>query len=109
MRWTSWAVRPNEPSGFRGRRFIEPCFGIGHNLSLICQLTSEDIKHHFISPSACHCRLIIPVLSNRFLRTSLKPPLLMLQSMCHTLVSRTVSSPLLYRRPPFGLLWCHVQ
>ena len=27
---------------------IEPCFGIGHNLSLICQLTSEDIKHHFI-------------------------------------------------------------
>jgi len=29
------AVRPNEPSG------------IGHNLSLICQLTSEDIKQHF--------------------------------------------------------------
>ena len=29
-------------------RIIEPCFGIGHNLSLICQLTSEDIKHHFI-------------------------------------------------------------
>ena len=28
--------------------FIEPCFGIGHNLSLICQMTSEDIKHHFI-------------------------------------------------------------
>ena len=27
---------------------IEPCFGIGHSLSLICQLTSEDIKHHFI-------------------------------------------------------------
>ena len=25
--------------------FIEPCFGIGHNLSLICQTTSEDIKH----------------------------------------------------------------
>ena len=44
---TSWAVRPNEPSGFRGRRVIEPCFGIGHNLSLICQLTSEDIKQHF--------------------------------------------------------------
>ena len=50
-RWTSWAVRPNEPSGFRGRnwRFIEPCFGIGHNLSLICQLTSEDTKQHFIN------------------------------------------------------------
>ena len=27
---------------------IEPCFGIGHNLSLIGQLISEDIKHHFI-------------------------------------------------------------
>ena len=27
---------------------IEPCFGIGHNLSLICQLTSEDIKHQLI-------------------------------------------------------------
>ena len=27
---------------------IEPCLGIGHSLSLICQLTSEDIKHHFI-------------------------------------------------------------
>ena len=24
---------------------IEPCFGIGHSLSLICQMTSEDIKH----------------------------------------------------------------
>ena len=28
--------------------FIEPCFGIGHNLSLICQVTSEDIKHQLI-------------------------------------------------------------
>ena len=27
---------------------IEPCFGIGHNLSLICQMTSEDIKHQLI-------------------------------------------------------------
>ena len=47
-RWPSWAVRPNEPSGFRGCKFTEPCFGISHSLSLICQLTSEDIKHHFI-------------------------------------------------------------
>ena len=31
--------------------FIEPCFGIGHNLSLICQMTSEDIKHQLIKPS----------------------------------------------------------
>ena len=28
--------------------FIAPCFGIGHNLSLICQMTSEDIKHQLI-------------------------------------------------------------
>ena len=28
--------------------FIEPCFGIGRNLSLICQMTSEDIKHQLI-------------------------------------------------------------
>ena len=28
--------------------FIEPRFGIGHNLSLICQMTSEDIKHQLI-------------------------------------------------------------
>ena len=28
--------------------FIKPCFGIGHNLSLICQMTSEDIKHQLI-------------------------------------------------------------
>ena len=31
--------------------FIEPCFGIGHNLSLICQITSEDIKHQLIITS----------------------------------------------------------
>ena len=28
--------------------FIEPCFGTGHNLSLICQMISEDIKHQLI-------------------------------------------------------------
>ena len=28
--------------------FIEPCFGIGHNLSVICLMTSEDIKHQLI-------------------------------------------------------------
>ena len=28
--------------------FIEPCFGSGHNLSLICQMASEDIKHQLI-------------------------------------------------------------
>ena len=51
-RWPSWAVRPNEPSGFHGCKFTEPCFGISHSLSLICQLTSEDIKHHFIITNA---------------------------------------------------------
>ena len=35
-------------------KIIEPCFGIGHNLSLICQLTSEDIKQHFtITAATC--------------------------------------------------------
>ena len=48
---------PNEPSGFRGRKeLLKPCFGIGHNLSLICQLTSEDIKHHFIHPNRLAAR-----------------------------------------------------
>ena len=38
------AGRPNEPSGFRGRKAIlEPCFGIGLSLFLICKSTSEDI------------------------------------------------------------------
>ena len=32
--------------------FIEPWFGIGHNLSLICQMTSEDIKHQLIITSS---------------------------------------------------------
>ena len=27
---------------------IEPCFGIGHSLSLICQSTSEDMKLYII-------------------------------------------------------------
>ena len=29
-------------------KLVKPCFGIGLSLSLIGQLTSEDIKHHFI-------------------------------------------------------------
>ena len=31
---------------------LSPRFGIGHNLSLICQLTSEDIKQHFTTTAA---------------------------------------------------------
>ena len=42
-RWPSWAFRSNEPYGFCGR------FGIGHNLSVICPPTSEDMKLHFVS------------------------------------------------------------
>ena len=42
-------LRPNESSGFRGRKAIlNHASALGHSLSLICQLTSEDIKHHFI-------------------------------------------------------------
>ena len=33
---------------------IEPCFGIGHNLSLICQMTSEDIKHQLNNNNRFH-------------------------------------------------------
>ena len=32
---------------------IHTCFGIGHNLSLICQMTSEDIKHQLIITLVC--------------------------------------------------------
>ena len=43
-RWPSWAVRPNEPSGFRGRKaiIIEPCSRIGLVPNMF--LASEDIK-----------------------------------------------------------------
>ena len=33
-------------------KLIQPCFGIGFSLSLICQLTSEDIKQHYLSSDA---------------------------------------------------------
>ena len=39
-----WQVTAKHANTLR----IEPCFGIGHNLSLICQMTSEDIKHQLI-------------------------------------------------------------
>ena len=48
-RWPSWAVRPNEPYSFYGRKAI---LNHAHALaltcqSLICQPTSgEDIKQH---------------------------------------------------------------
>ena len=46
-RWPSWAVRPNEPSGFHGHKAI-----LNHALALVsacpCQLTSEDIKQHYL-------------------------------------------------------------
>ena len=33
--------------------YNEPCFGIGLSLSLICQLTSEDIKQHYLPCGLC--------------------------------------------------------
>ena len=49
-RWPSWTVRPNEPSGFRGRKAILNYASalVSHSLSLICQPTSEDIKQHYL-------------------------------------------------------------
>ena len=43
-----WQVTAKHAYTLRVWNFIEPCFGIGHNLSLICQMTSEDIKHQLI-------------------------------------------------------------
>ena len=53
-RWTSWNVRPNEPSGFRGRKDLLNHASALVCLSLICQPTSEDIKHPFTSPPRPH-------------------------------------------------------
>ena len=45
----SWAVRPNEPSGFRGRKaLLNHTSALVSALSLICQLTPEDIKQHYL-------------------------------------------------------------
>ena len=55
--WPSWALRPKEPHGFRGRKAIlnhaharknkEKGKGLTlGKLSLICQPTSEDMKQH---------------------------------------------------------------
>ena len=51
--------------------YIEPCFGIGHSLSLICQPTSEDIKHHFIISvqsafGSAHSQLVLFTVSIQF-------------------------------------------
>ena len=39
---------------------IEPCFGIGHSLSLICQMTSEDIKHQLNNNNIFPAILLYP-------------------------------------------------
>ena len=39
---------------------IEPCFGIGLRLSLICQPTSEDIKQHSRTEPANQTRFPVP-------------------------------------------------
>ena len=46
------------------RMWIEPCFGIGHNLSLICQMTSEDIKHQLIIPVSIQPAFVWPSLGH---------------------------------------------
>ena len=46
-RWPSWAVRPNEPHGFRGRKAIlNPAHALVSACTRICQPTPEDIKRH---------------------------------------------------------------
>ena len=53
-----WQVTAKHAYTLRMLFFIEPCFGIGHNLSLICQMTSEDIKHQLIrtlDARSCGC------------------------------------------------------
>ena len=43
-----WAVHPSEPSGFRGRKeLLNRALALVTTSSLICQLTSEDIKQDF--------------------------------------------------------------
>ena len=37
---------------------VDPCFGIGLSLSLICQLTSEDIKQHHLPTYLFQARLL---------------------------------------------------
>ena len=55
-RWLSWAVRPNEPSGFHGHKaMLNTCFSNGLSLSLICQLTSEDIKQYYLPACLMFC------------------------------------------------------
>ena len=56
---------------------IEPCFGIGHNLSLICQMTSEDIKHQLIIISPSGCKFVL----------ALSPLCFTLQIRSNTLIS----------------------
>ena len=48
-RWPSWVVHPNEPYSFCGRKATLKCFSTGHNLFIICQPTSEDMKLYFIN------------------------------------------------------------
>ena len=48
----AWALRPNEPYGFCGRKAtLNRASALCHSMSLICQPTSEDMKlrlHHDI-------------------------------------------------------------
>ena len=50
-RWPPWATRPNEPSGFHGRKeLLNRASAVVTTCPKICQVTSEDTKQHFIQP-----------------------------------------------------------
>ena len=77
--------------------FTEPCFGIGHSLSLICQMTSEDIKHQLIIISCLHTDR-----SRKHSLAFIPPPSLQNVTVCHgalpffTYIDDLWSAPLRY-------------
>ena len=97
-RRTSRAVRPNEPSVSVDVKFIEPCFGIGHNLSLICNLTSEDIKQHFTTTAASP---FPPVSLQRQVVCLLLRPVIMCSSQ-----GRAYTVSWLVQIKSYSNLWC---
>ena len=81
--------------------FIELCFGIGHNLSLICQMTSEDIKHQLIiintflnNITTCNTQLLLlamtPALGSSLKGNGMKFPSVVM--VIHTFIRLKVRS-----------------
>ena len=52
--------------------YIEPCFSIGLSLSLICQLTSEDIKQHYLPTDLFLNSCFLDTVSMSLLRTAVE-------------------------------------